>query len=154
MVNNQYEKLQGKIFVNSTPRSNHIFRFIEEGFGCFLSRDYHRESMAFIWENLAHKYCRIGSSEASGSFFYKIQKTELESSTVRQYDSSPSLSYLLIMGGTQNKRWGYLTEKKIYLRAAYIPSLSNKTADWAFRNFQNSTKWKLCPNFFKQICNH
>ena len=69
MVDNQHENLQWKISVNSTPRSNHIFRCIKEGLVCFLSRDYHRESMVFSGENVAHKCSRIGSSEASNSFF-------------------------------------------------------------------------------------
>ena len=73
-----------------------------------------------------------------------------------------ALSYLLNMGGTQNKHlikiskeiWGYLIERKIHLTAEYIPSLSNQTADWASRNFQDSSEWKLCPTVFKQICSH
>ena len=69
MVDNKHENLQWKISVNSTPRSNHIFRCIKEGLVCFVSRDYHRGSMVFSGENVAHKCSRIGSSEASNSFF-------------------------------------------------------------------------------------
>ena len=77
-------------------------------------------------------------------------------------DNMTALSYLLNMGGTQNKHlikiskeiWGYLIERKIHLTAEYIPSLSNQTADWASRNFQDSSEWKLCPTVFKQICSH
>ena len=69
---------------------------------CFVSRDYHRGSMVFSGENMAHKCSRIGSSEASNSFFYKIQKTKFDSSTDKR-DGSLSLSYLLNMGGTQKK---------------------------------------------------
>ena len=73
-----------------------------------------------------------------------------------------SLSYLLNMGGTQNKHlieiskeiWGYLIERKIHLTAEYILSLSNQTADWASQNFQDSSEWKLCPTVFEQICSH
>ena len=109
-------------------------------------------------ENLAHKCSRIGSSEASNSFWYKIQNTKFDSFTDRQQDTS--LSYLLNMGETPNKHlieiskeiWDYLIEKKIHLTAEYIPSLSNQTADWASWNFLDSSKWKLCPTVFKQIC--
>ena len=94
MVDNQHENLQWKISVNSTPRSNHIFRCIKEGLVCFVSRDYHRGSMVFSGENVAHKCSRIGSSEASNSFFYKIQKTKFDSSTDRQRDSSLSLLFI------------------------------------------------------------
>ena len=72
----------------ATPRSNHIFRCIEDWLGCFVSRDYHRGSMVFSRENLADKCSRIRSSEASNSFFYKIQETKINSSTDRQHDSS------------------------------------------------------------------
>ena len=44
--------------------------------------------MVFSGESLAHRCSRIGSSEASNYFFYKIQKTKFDSSTGRQYDSS------------------------------------------------------------------
>ena len=70
-----------------------------------------------------------------------------------------ALSYLLNMGGTQNKHlikisneiWDYLMDRKIRLTAEYISSLSNQTADWASRNFQDSSKWKLFSNKFAVI---
>ena len=93
MVDNQHENIQWKISVNSTPRSNHIFRCIKEGLVCFVSRDYHRGSMVFSGENVAHKCSRIGSSEASNSFFYKIQKTKFDSSTDKR-DGSLSLLFI------------------------------------------------------------
>ena len=73
-----------------------------------------------------------------------------------------ALSYLLNMGGTQNKHlieiskesWDYLIERKVHLTAEYIPSLSSQTAEWASRNFQDSSEWKLCPTVFQQICSH
>ena len=88
MLHNQHESLQWKISVNRTSRSNHIFRCIEEGLGCFVSRDYHRKSVVFSGERLTHKCSRIGSSESSNSFFYKIQKIRFDSLTDRQHDSS------------------------------------------------------------------
>ena len=84
-MDNQHANLQWKVSVNSIPRSNHIFRLIKEGLGCYVSREYHRGSMVFSGESLAHKCSGIGSSEASNSFFYKIQKTKFDSSTDRQH---------------------------------------------------------------------
>ena len=84
MVDNQHVNLQWKIFVNSAPRSNHIFRCIGEGLGCFRDGGL----MVFSGESLAHKCSRIRSSEASNSFFYNIQETKINSSTDRQHDSS------------------------------------------------------------------
>ena len=87
MVENQHGNLQWKESVDSTPRSDHIFRCIKEGLGCFVSRDYRGGSMVFSGESLAHKCSRTRSSEASNSFFYKIQGTKINSSTDRQHDS-------------------------------------------------------------------
>ena len=99
MVNNQPANLQWKISVNSTPRSNHTFRCIKEGLGCFVSRDYHKGSMVCSGKSLAHKCSRIRSSEASNSLFYKIQETKINSSTDKQHDSYLSLSLLFIKHG-------------------------------------------------------
>ena len=63
-------------------------------------------------------------------------------------DNITALSYLLNMRETQNKHlikiskeiWGYLIERRIYLTAEYIPSLSNETADRASRIFQDSSE--------------
>ena len=48
--------------------------------------------------------------------------------------------------------WSYLLEKQICLTAEYVPSIDNHLADWESRNFQDSSKWKLCPMSFKIIC--
>ena len=96
--------------------TTHIFRYIEERLGCFVSRHYHRWSMVFIGRSLAQKCCRVSSNNVSNSFFYKIKKTKFNSSTDRQHDNP----YLLNMGRTQNKHlikvskemWSYLIERK------------------------------------------
>ena len=132
MVDNQTKNLQWKIFLCSTSRANQIFRGIEEGLGCFLSQDYHAGLMVFCRESFVLKCYGIGSSKASNSFIYKTL--------------SLFLSYLsyLNMGGTQNKHlieiWGHLIETKIHLTAEHILCLSNQTADWDSRNFQDSTE--------------
>ena len=88
MVGKENANLQSKISVNIIPRSNHVFRCIEEGLGCYVSRDYHGWCMVFSGESLAHKCSRTGSSEASNSFFSKIQKAKFDSSMDRQHDNS------------------------------------------------------------------
>ena len=63
----------------------------------------------------------------SFTIFKKLKSIHL------RIDNMTALSYLLNMGGTQNKHlieiskeiWGYLIERKIHLTAEYIPSLSN-----------------------------
>ena len=53
-----------------------------------MSRNYHGWCMVFSGESLAHKCSRTGSSEASNSFFSKIQKAKFDSSMDRHHDSS------------------------------------------------------------------
>ena len=88
MVDNQNENLQWKIFLNSTPRPNQIFRCIEEELSYFVSKNYHGVSMVFSGESWTHKCSRTGSNEASSYFINKIQKTKFDSSMDRRHDSS------------------------------------------------------------------
>ena len=52
MVDNQNENLQWKIFLNSTPRPNQVFRCIEEELGYFVSKNYHGVLMVFSGETV------------------------------------------------------------------------------------------------------
>ena len=54
-----------------------------------------------------------------------------------------ALSYLLHMGGTQNKD---LIEISVIIFTVW--------ADWTSRNLQDSRKWRFCPTVLKQICSH
>ena len=54
-----------------------------------------------------------------------------------------ALSYLLHMGGTQNK---HLMEISVIIFTVW--------ADWTSRNLQDSRKWRFCPTVLKQICSH
>ena len=102
--------------------------------------------MVFSGEFLAHKCSKIGSSEAINLSLTKFKK--LNSIHLR-IDNMTALSYLLNTGGTLKKHliefskkiWRYFTEKKVHLTAEYIPNLNNQIADWASRNFQDSSKW-------------
>ena len=105
-----------------------------------MSRDYHGGSTVFSGENLAHKSSRIRSSEASNFFFYKIQETKINSSTDR---------HLLNMRGIQNKH-----SIKISKEFWGNSEQSNIPKDWASRNFQDSSEWKLYPTAFRKICSH
>ena len=99
--------------------------------------------MVFSGESLAYKCSRIESSEATNSFIYKIQKTKFDSSADRQHDSS-----LLFIkhGGHPEQTFNRNLEKKLGLSHRqennFDSSLSNQTADWESRNFQDSSKWK------------
>ena len=54
-----------------------------------------------------------------------------------------ALSYLLHVGGTQNK---HLMEISVIIFTVW--------ADWTSRNLQDSRKWRFCPTVLKQICSH
>ena len=129
-MDNQHENVQWKISVTSTPRSNHIFRCIEERLECFLSRDYRGRFMVFTGEILVHECSRIESSETSNSFFYAIQKTKHDSSTDKEHDSS-----LLFIKNGRNPEQTFNRNLKRNLELlhrkenTFDSSLSNQTAD-------------------------
>ena len=75
-------------------------------------------------------------------------------------DNMSADSYLMKMGGTQNKEmiaiykeiWAFALSKGIMITAEYLPGRLNVRADLAFRNFQNSSKWLLSPRVFEETC--
>ena len=79
------------------------------------------------------------------------------SSVHLKIDNTSALSHLANMGGTKNEMmvdlskeiWFYLTSKQITLTLEWIPSKLNVDADWASRNWQDSSEWKLDPSFFQ-----
>ena len=148
MVDNQHENLPWKISLNITLRPNHIFRCIEEGLGCFMPWGFHEG----LW-SLVEKFWHTNVLEL------KAVRLAFLSFTDRQHGSSllftshgrhPEQTLIKIL----KIIWGYLVERNIHLTAEYILSLNNQTADWNSRNFQDSSKWNLCPTFFTQICSH
>ena len=77
-----------------------------------------------------------------------------------QVDNMSALSYLMKMGGTQNKEMiaiskeirEFALSKEIMLIAEYLPDRLNIRADWASRNLQDSSEWLLSPRAFQKIC--
>ena len=77
-----------------------------------------------------------------------------------QVNNMSALSYLMKIGGTQNKEmiaiskeiWEFALSKEIMLTAEYLPGRLNARADWASRNFQDSSEWLLSPRAFQKIC--
>ena len=75
-------------------------------------------------------------------------------------DNMVALSYLVKMGGTQNKNltllskeiWEYLIAKEITITAEYLPGSLNKEADFQSRAVKDSSEWKLNPEIFQKIC--
>ena len=89
--------------------------------------------------------------------FTKLMKG---SSVHLMIDNTSALSHLAKMGGTKNEMmidlskeiWSYLTSKQITLTLEWIPSKLNVEADWASRNWQDASEWKLDPLFFQKVC--
>ena len=75
-------------------------------------------------------------------------------------DNKVALSYLVKMGGTDNKDllglskqiWDCLQTKKITITAEYLPGHLNMRADWESRNYQDRRDWKLSREVFAKIC--
>ena len=115
------------------------------------------------WSSV-EKACHINilELEAVRLAILSFTKFKTRKSIHLRIDNMTALSYFLKMGGTKNKHlikisketWGYLIDRKMHLTAEYILSLSNQVADWASRDFQDSSEWKLCPTVFKQICSY
>ena len=71
-----------------------------------------------------------------------------------------ALSYLMKMGGTQNKEiiaiskeiWEFELSKWTMITTEYMPGRLNVRADWASRNFKDSSEWLLSPRVFQKIC--
>ena len=73
-----------------------------------------------------------------------------------------ALSYLIKIGGTHNKDmidlakdiWTLVLPEGITITAEYLPGVLNTKADWASRNFQDSSEWLLSQKVFQKICQH
>ena len=87
-MDNQHANLLCKTSVNSTPDLTIFSDASKKGWSASCQGITTGGSMIFSGESLAHKCSRVRSSEASNSFFYKIQETKINSSTDRQHDSS------------------------------------------------------------------
>ena len=89
--------------------------------------------------------------------FTKLMKG---SSVHLMIDNTSALSHLAKMGGTKHEMmidlskeiWSYLTSKQITFTLEWIPSKLNVEADWASRNWQDASEWKLDPLFFQKVC--
>ena len=63
-------------------------------------------------------------------------------------------------GVTQNKEmiaiskeiWEFVLSKGIMITTEYLSGRLNVSADWASRNFQDSSKWLLSPRVFQKTC--
>ena len=106
-------------------------RCFSEGLGCILSENINRRSMDFSRVKVTHQSA----------------------------NTSTALSYLMKMGWTGSREMtamakeirGFTLSQKIIVTAEYLPGKLNMRADWASRNFPDSSKWLLSPKVFQII---
>ena len=79
--------------------------------------------------------------------------------THQSANTSTALSYLMKMGWTGSREMtamakeirGFTLSQKIIVTTEYLPGKLNMRADWASRNFPDSSKWLLSPKVFQII---
>lgn len=72
-------------------------------------------------------------------------------------DNTTALLYLIKMDETGSRErtalageiWEFALSQKVIITAEYLPEKLNMTADWASRDFQDSSKWLLSPKVFQ-----
>ena len=73
-------------------------------------------------------------------------------------DNIIALSYLVKMGGTQllalisKEIWEYLLDKGTTITAEYLPGALKKEAGMQSQTVKDSSKWKLNPVMFQNLC--
>ena len=75
-------------------------------------------------------------------------------------DNIASLSYLVKIGGTRThllvqiskEIWEYLLDKGITITAEYLPRALNQEIYMQSRTVKDSSKWKLNPVVFQNLC--
>ena len=76
-----------------------------------------------------------------------------------QVDNTTAVLYLMKMDGTGSREmtalakeiWEFALSQKIIITAEFLPGKFNVRADWASRNFQDSSEWLLSPKVFQVI---
>lgn len=77
-----------------------------------------------------------------------------------QSDSTSAIAYINNMGGIASFQmdqlafqiWQWCLVREIYISASFIPGVLNIRADFASRNFSDSTEWMLKRVLFQRLC--
>ena len=76
-------------------------------------------------------------------------------------DTVVALSYLLKMRGREKSHdmfsgskgiWDFLSSRKTAITTEHLLRVKNLEADWEPRNRKDTSKWKLCTEVFRMIC--
>ena len=166
MVDNQYENLQWKFSVNSTPITNHISRCIKEGMGSScqgITTGVQWSSVEKTWYINVLELDAVRLEILSFTKFKKLNLIYLWA------DNMTTLSYLLNMGGTQSKHFKAIernlglshTEEKTFDSRIYTQSeqsnrrlgIPNIPAQQRMKTLSNCFQTNLQP-FRETIIRH
>lgn len=83
----------------------------------------------------------------------------LQCEVLFRLDNTTAIAYVNRAGGVQfphlselsRQIWEWCEERKIWLKASYIPSAENIEADRASRNINEDSEWEISQTAFKQI---
>ncbi|XP_070518817.1 uncharacterized protein [Cardiocondyla obscurior] len=128
------------------------------GWGCYCNN-----KKAFGFWNEQEKRNHINYLELLVAFFALkcFASNLLECEILIRIDNMTAISYINRAGGVQfphlselsRKIWEWCEEKKLWLKASYIPSTKNNEADEASRNINIDSEWEISQINFKQIEN-
>ena len=110
MVDNQHESLQGKISVNSTPRSNHLAS--KKGWSASCQRFTTGGRWSLLEKTWDINVLELEAVRLAILLFIKLKKLNLIHMRI---DKVAILSYLLNMGGTQKKHLIEIPNKNLGL---------------------------------------
>lgn len=126
------------------------------GWGCFCN-----DARAFGFWNRQERKNHINYLELLAAFFaLKCFASELSQCEVLlRLDNNTAIAYVNKAGGVQfphlselsRKIWNWCEERKIWIRASYIPSAENVEADKASRIVNTDSEWELSHTVFEQI---
>ncbi|KYQ54576.1 hypothetical protein ALC60_14850 [Trachymyrmex zeteki] len=124
-------------------------------------RCYCKGSEAFGFWNRQERKNHINYLELLAAFFAikcfasKLSQCEI----LLRLDNNTAIAYVNKAGGVRfphlsklsRKIWEWCEERKIWLRASYIPLAENIEADRASRNVNIDSEWELSQRIFEQI---
>jgi len=126
------------------------------GWGCFYDG-----KTAFGFWNEQERKKHINYLELLAAFFaLKCFASDLTNCEVLlRLDNTTAIAYVNKAGGKQfphlgdlaKEIWKWCEERKLWLRATYIPSAENTEADRASRNLNVDSEWELAQWAFKKV---
>ena len=92
-------------------------------------------------------------------------KNKTDCSVLLKMDNRSAVAYVNHLGGTRSEKlnkvalslWEWCIQRRLWVKAEYIPGRQNLHADWESRHTKDTSDWKLRPDFtqllFKTVMN-